>query len=240
MLWQRPQNFPILKNNEVHVWRALIKHPEDKIIEFSNTLTSKEKERASKFMVKHAANSFIAARAILRTLLSKYLGVGAQDLVFKQNQYGKPYLDSSPLQFNLSHSHDFALFVFALNNPVGVDVEYIRSDYDFVDIAKRFFSPNEVNELFSLPKHEQSQAFFNCWARKEAFIKGLGVGMFKELNKFSVEVSYKKEGRVSLLFDQNEHPDSSAWSLEALDPLDGYAGAFAVATNDYQLVLNDV
>src|SRR6266851_5709472 len=49
-----------------------------------------------------------------------------------------------------------------------------RGDCDF---ANRFFSPGEVLSLGSLPPQLQIEAFFNCWTRKEAYIKGLGQGL---------------------------------------------------------------
>lgn len=232
MFWQPSQSFSVLKPNEVHIWRASLTLPKEKISEFLELLNSQEKERAAKFVVSNAANSFIAARGILRTILGGYLKVKPQDIVFQQNQYGKLYLDSSPLQFNLSHSHDLAIFIFTLNNPVGVDVEFIRDDYEFTDIAKRFFSKSEVNELFSLPKDKQLYGFFNCWTRKEAFIKALGVGLFKELDKFSVGVSYEKTGRISLSLDGDNNSKDPVWALEGLDPALQYTGAFAIGASD--------
>lgn len=225
MLWQHPQIFPALEVGKVHIWRASLRYPQEKILGFLKILNFQEKERAAKFVVSGAANGFIVARGILRTLLARYLTVTPQDIVFQQNQYGKLYLDFSPVQFNLSHSHEIALFIFTLNNPVGIDVEFVRDNYNFADIAKKFFSKVEIEKLFALPKNEQLQAFFNCWARKEAFIKAQGTGMFRELDKFSVEVSSHKEGQVQLLADDN--PNEQAWMLEAIDPGEGYSGAFA-------------
>jgi len=233
MSWQSPKFFPILQANQVHIWRASLTRAEKELVELRALLNLQEKERAAKFVVKNAANSFIVARGILRRLLSRYLQTFPQDLVFQQNQYGKLYLDSSPVQFNLSHSHDLALFIFALNRPVGVDVEFIRADYDFADIARKFFSKAESTELFSLPKDEQLHAFFNCWTRKEAFIKAKGVGMFCALDKFSVEVTSNKEGRMRL--ESYDELDSNNWILEAINPADMYAGAFVVESPSYTI-----
>lgn len=233
MLWQSPKVFPTLQPNQVHVWRASLIRTEKELVELTELLSLEEKGRADKFLVKHAANSFIVARGILRKLLGQYLQCSAESLVFKQNQYGKLYLDTSSIEFNLSHSHDLALFIFALNASVGIDVEFIRSDYDFIDIAKKFFSKAEVTELLSLPKAEQSQAFFNCWTRKEAFIKAKGMGMFCALDKFSVEVNSYKEGKMRLVGDTNDMLDTKKWILEAINPASMYAGAFVVGLTSY-------
>jgi len=236
MSWQAPLIFPILATNQVHVWRASLKQGKKELVELLNLLSIQEKTRSSKFIAEHARNNFIVARGILRWLLAKYLHIKPQDLVFKQNQYGKLYLDSSMLQFNISHSHDVALFAFTLDHPIGIDIEFIRNNFDFIDIAQRFFSKKENLDLSTLPKTKQLHAFFNCWSRKEAFIKAIGKGIFFALDKFSVEVSNKQTGRLQLQITDPKY-DANDWSLEALNPADGYVGAFATLHQKYEICL---
>jgi 4'-phosphopantetheinyl transferase len=239
MRWQSLGIFPTLHANQIHIWRAPLIRAEKELIELKSFLNKEEQERASKFIVERAANSFVVARGFLRKLLSKYLQISPQDLIFQQNRYGKPYLDFSPLQFNLSHSHDLALFIFAKNISVGVDVELIREDYDFVDIAEKFFSKAESTELLSLPKNEQVRAFFNCWTCKEAFIKAKGMGMFHALDKFSVEITGARFGRMGLK-DGDDKLESDNWVLEAIDLGNKYAGAFAVDVSNYLVDFYDI
>ena len=251
MLWQQPEKFPGLKNNQVHIWRAKLTRTKKEAEDFLELLNGDERKRASRFVVEHASKNFIVARGILRTLLSKYLNVDPKKIIFEQNQYGKLYLASSPLNFNLSHSGDLVLFAFSLNNLVGVDVELIREIENFQDIAEKFFSKDEVAELFLLPEDQRQLAFFNCWSRKEAFIKAKGLGVYHGLDNFSVEISAKKEGQVKLLVpsslqDCKSHLSSprkrgysffnkreDSWSLEALDPGHKYTGAFAINALDF-------
>lgn len=232
MLWQTPNGFPTLSAGEAHIWRASLVGTEKELAEFSALLNQQELERAAKFVVPGIGDRFIMARGWLRQLLAKYLQVDARDLIFQQNKYGKLYLESSPLQFNLSHSHDLGLFVFALDMPVGVDVEFIRKGYEFRDIAQKFFSKEEAAALFALAPEIQEQAFFNCWSRKEAFIKALGVGLFRALDSFSVEVSSNKWGKLRLT-DKN-------WALEAFDPAGSYAGAVVIGASEYVVSYYDV
>jgi len=238
MLWQSPLTFPTLTTNQVHIWRASLKQNKEEVAQLLNLLNIQEKNRGSKFIAEQARNNFIVARGILRCLLAKYLRVKPQDLVFTQNQYGKLYLDSSTLQFNLSHSHDFALFAFTLEHPIGVDIEFIRDNFDHVSIAERFFSKKENTDLLALPPKEQLHAFFNCWSRKEAFIKAIGKGIFFALDKFSVEISNKQEGPLQLQITDPEF-NADNWSLEALNPADGYVGAFATSCQKYETYFYD-
>ena len=222
MLWQKPENFPDLKKGQVHVWRASLDRTKEEIEEFQSLLNAKEIDRANRFVVSDARNKFVVARGILRTFLSNYLNMAPQEIVFKQNEYGKLYLESSPLQFNLSHSSDLSLFIFTLDNVVGVDVEFIRKIDNFEDIAKKFFSKKEAEDIFSLPEDERLLAFFNCWSRKEAYIKAKGLGVYHGLDNFSVEISVKKKGKVDLICNDDN------WHLEACDPGENYSGAFAI------------
>jgi 4'-phosphopantetheinyl transferase len=232
MKWQSPKTFPILQTNHVHVWRAPLKRSQEELAYLSKTLNSQEESRAAKFVAENTRNNFIAARGILRYLLAKYLQTQPQDLVFQQNQYGKLHLESSELQFNISHSRDLALFIFTTHHQVGVDVEYIRNNFEFSGIAKRFFSKTENIDLLALPAEKQLNAFFNCWSRKEAFIKAIGKGIFYPLDEFSVEVSNKNDGRVQLEF-MNDELNTTHWALEALNPDDEYAGAFAISSQKH-------
>ena len=233
MAWQFPQTFPVLHTNQVHIWRATLKRSKEDLAEFTKLLNLQEKIRANKFIAKQAKNNFVVARGILRWLLGKYLGIKPQDILLQQNRYGKLYVASSALQFNLSHSHDLALFAFTQHHFIGVDVEFIRADFDFTAIAERFFSKTENLDLLALPIEQQLPAFFNCWSRKEAFIKALGKGLFCALDSFSVEVSNKNAGRLTLHFSDMEL-DTKNWALEALNPAASFVGAVATSCCKYQ------
>lgn len=239
MLWQIPQNFPVIQANQVHIWRILLKCNQNRLTALTNLLNTQEQTRASGFMAEHARNNFIIARGVLRKLLAKYLHIPPQDLLFQQNQYGKIHLDSSALQFNISHSHDWALFAFVLDYPIGIDIERIHEDTDFIAIAKRFFSKQETKTLLALPQTQQLHAFFNCWSRKEAFIKATGKGIFFALDEFSVEISNKTSGLLQLQIPTIE-PHQNNWSLEALNPTAGYTGAFATSCPKYQTNFYDM
>lgn len=236
MQWRSDKQFPTLNNNQIHIWRAGLKQPATQIPELIKLLNPAEQTRANQFKVMPARNNFIVARSALRQLLGQYLQRHPAEIVFGQNSYGKLLLPQDNLQFNLSHSHDYALFIFAKNYHVGIDIEQIRDNFDYLAIAQKFFAPQEITDLLNLPQEQQLSAFFNCWSRKEAFIKGIGKGIFCALDKFAVEVCTQTAGRLKLSIDATQLLDleQTSWSLEALWPAAGYAGAFAVAGSDYQ------
>lgn len=235
MQWQSYKNFPELSNDQVHIWRINLKQNFQQIPALTKLLNLKEQDRAERFKVKKAKNNFIIARGVLRLLLAKYLCITPKEIVFKQNSYGKPLLNCEPIKFNISHANDYALFIFAKNYHVGIDVESVRNDFDFIAIAQKFFSQQEIAALLNIPQEQQIQAFFNCWSRKEAFIKGIGTGIFFALDKFAVEVCNKTSGKLKLDIDEEKlfELQSVNWSLEALNPGNGHVGAFAVSGQNY-------
>jgi len=211
--WEMSPDRLRLSEGEVHVWRASLDCGENVLHRFEATLALDEKARAQRFVFQPDRNSYIAARGVLRELLGKYLNRGPSEIEFDYGTQGKPALRSgssrSGVQFNVSHSHGMALFVFAVGRQVGVDVELARPDFAGEKIAERFFSAQEVMELRSLPAAVQDEGFFLCWTRKEAYIKARGEGLQIPLKSFHVSLTPGKPARL-------QAEDSFRWSLRSL------------------------
>lgn len=156
---------------------------------------------------------------------------------FIYNEYGKPALHpalaQNDLHFNLSHSGELALFAFVRGPLVGIDIELIRSNIEYEQIAQRFFSPQEQHALRMLPATEMAVAFFRCWARKEAYIKARGQGLSIPLDQFSVSLRPGEPPR--LLHHQNDPQEAARWSLYDLTPGEDYAAALAVEGRHRQI-----
>lgn len=142
-------------------------------------------------------------------------------------EHGKPVvLTNTELDFNLSHSGDFALIAVAGGYKVGVDVEKFRHDMEHEKIAHRFFSENEKTELGRLPDGQKVTGFFNCWTRKEAYIKAHGLGLLLPLDDF--DVSLTPDEPVILRATRPDIQEAARWTLFSLDIHSEYAGAVAV------------
>jgi 4'-phosphopantetheinyl transferase len=183
-------------------------------------LVPEEKVRADSFIKSGDRNRYIAAHGSVRILIKHILGIEAEISI---SEFGKPQLLGSSLQFNLSHSGNVILMAFSLNNPVGIDVEERREIKDLDLIAGGYFHELEVKALSKLNQPLLSQAFFSCWAKKEAVIKALGLGLSMPLNAFEVEIVPIEGICHARLPDR--FPKS--WTLRAFNPLDGYAAAIA-------------
>lgn len=192
------------------------------------TLEEKELDRADRFHFEKDRRAFVISRGFLRNVVGRYLKTKPEGLRFSYGPYGKPALDgehkSSSLRFNMSHSHGVALIAVAETRELGVDVEYIRTDFASIDIARRFFSPREVAALNALPPEQQVAAFFRCWARKEAYIKAIGRGLSQPLDGFDVTLA--PELPAALL--RADEDDPSRWSLSDIDAGSEYAAALMV------------
>jgi 4'-phosphopantetheinyl transferase len=137
------------------------------------------------------------------------------------------------LVFNVSHSHGIALYAITREREVGVDVEYVRHDMAGESIAERFFSAQEVARLRALPAEAQPLAFFNCWTRKEAFIKAIGEGLSFPLDQFEVSLDAKEPSAMVSLRDGPR--ETSRWSLRALPVGEGYVAALVVEGHEWRL-----
>src|SRR5437762_8358725 len=131
---------------DVHVWRAWLRgaHLKDRLGE--SILSDDERLRASRFRAELDSDRFIAARAILRSLLGQYLHRSAASIEFTYEPDGKPAIQAGEhdqeIRFNAAHSGDLAAYVFARRRNVGVDIEAVRSDVRVDEVANRFFSSN--------------------------------------------------------------------------------------------------
>ena len=199
----------------------------------SKLLCASERERAARFALDRDRNRYIAARSRLRRLLGERLGERPQAIELVYGKRGKPALAprlaATGLRFNVTHCDDVALYAFTHEREVGVDVEAVRPLADADDVAARFFSPQENRAYRSLPAADRVQGFFNCWTRKEAFVKALGGGLHIALDRFDVSLSPHEPPR--LLRVGCKPGDRCGWLLIGLQPAPGMTGAVVVRSD---------
>ena len=231
-LWLPAAAGPQLGSNKVDVWRASLDVDSAVREHLSGFLSAAEQERVARFAFARDRNRFAVARAILRQLLGGYLGEPPQDVVLETLAHGKPILALTAgipnLHFNVSHSHEFALFAFCLEHELGIDIEKIRPQVAFEGIESRYFSPQERAELETLPLDLRPEGFFLCWTRKEAYVKARGEGLKVPLGSFSVSLTPDNPAVL-------ESSDKERWTLHSLHPETGFVGALAVEGRGHRL-----
>lgn len=218
-----------MEEQEVHVWRAsLDAFPEAGVL--AAGLSADEQQRAGRFRVPQVRSRFIAARSILRNILGRYLECAPSQVRFHYREHGKPLLAPNTfrddLRFNLSHSHGLALYAVSRAGEVGIDLERIRSDRDHEQLAERFFSSGEAAALGDLPPEDRIDAFFQCWTRKEAYLKARGEGLAIPLASFSVSLAPGEP--AALVSVDGDDREAARWWLSSIDPGPGFAAALAV------------
>jgi 4'-phosphopantetheinyl transferase len=194
---------------------------EDASVEvFWRTLGIDERERASRFRFGKDRRRFIVRRGVLRSLLARRLGCAASAIRYSYNEFGKPSVPASDIRFNVSHSHSIALYAIADGVEVGCDIERVDSDLDIEAIAERFFAPQEISMLHSLPDHLRHAGFFNCWTRKEAYLKCRGCGLSEPPDSCVVSLA---PGEPAALL-----AGADGVSLSSLETAPGYRAALAI------------
>lgn len=189
-------------------------------------LSADEIERANRFVFDRDRRHFVTCRAGVRRVLSQYAGLPAEQLRFGYGERGKPFLasqGSQPIEFNVSHASGLAVVAVTTGTPVGVDVESVTRKVEYAELAQRFFSAVEAEDLLSLPAADLGAGFFACWTRKEAYIKAIGDGLACPLDSFAVTL---RPGDVPA-FRWIASDDAAAWTLRAFEPASGYVAALA-------------
>jgi 4'-phosphopantetheinyl transferase len=221
----------ILKE-EIHIWRIPVA-AEDSLPQRLEALSPSEQARARSFQVQDARASFVTCRWALRQLLGTALGLAPGSLRFDFGSAGKPELEDAPakLFFNVSHSGAHGLIALSSADRVGVDIEEIRAIPEMKELSRRFFTPAESEAIHCQSRSNQTRAFFACWTRKEALLKGLGVGIAGGLDRFEVGVD-PDAWTVELC---HETLCAGSWRLRSF-AFDEYIAAVAVAGKSSQRI----
>jgi 4'-phosphopantetheinyl transferase len=193
-------------------------------------LSDAERQKAARFTFERDARRFIVARARLRQHLATRLGERPESIDLVYGPQGKPALGrrfaDSGLQFNVSHRDEVAVYAFSSGGAIGIDVEAVHALPEANNIAARFFSHRENAAYRALEPHDQAQGFFNCWTRKEAFIKAQGDGLSHRLDRFDVSLT---PGEPAEILRVDDTPGSRCgWRLESFSPAAGFVAAVVV------------
>jgi 4'-phosphopantetheinyl transferase len=235
------KQIPSLAKDQVHVWRVPLSQNPARICELRKVLSPDEQARANRFHFEKDQIQFIEARAPLRLLLSQYLNANPAELTFSFGEQGKPALanghTNNELRFNLSRRDGLALIAITCGREIGVDVELVRIDLPLFEMAEVSFSERELTTLRSLPHNLQTEGFYNCWTRKEAYIKARGEGFSFPLKQF--DVSLAPGERAKLIEVRGDSSEVNRWVLHDLTVRPGYVAALALEGPEANITCHD-
>ncbi len=218
-----------LGSQQIDVWQAALDMGDLRLGGLYATLSAEEQARAGRFYFPRDRARFIAAHGMVREILGQYLEMPAGRLEFSSNEFGKPALAGAltdRLSFNLSHSADLMMIAVTRGREVGIDVEAFLPERADSAVARNYFSPSEVACLEALPQAARARAFFNCWTRKEAYIKARGSGLSIPLDSFDVSL---EPGQPAELLRTAAPEEARGWQLRHLDLGEHYVGALAAS-----------
>ena len=182
-------------------------------------LSPAEQARAQRFYHRTDRLDFTVIHGICRLILSRYLNQPPEAIRFVQEANGKPILFSptSRLHFNLTHSGSKALLAIG-SQPLGVDMEQMKSDLSFDELVPHFMSVQEQTRFANLNEAEKRNAFYLCWTRKEAYVKAIGQGLSYPVQQ--VTVSF--DASDPTICDQAHPTRPQHWHLYQLPTVDDY------------------
>ena len=225
--WSAPSSIPSLGPREIHIWRADLSFAHGRRQSLlGSMLDEHELARAGRFHRNRHREWFIARRAILRTMLGHYVETPPAKIRFEHNRWGKPRLAGDAaagigLRFSLSHSHGRMLIAVARGREIGVDLERIAAERADPGVAQKFFAPGERAALRQLTGESWLLGFFDCWTRKEAYVKATGKGLSIPLDSFEVSIAADRPALVSV---DGSHA-GTRWCMKGVRPWNGFVGA---------------
>lgn len=226
----------------VQVWVIFLPHVRASLESLRGILSPEESRRAARFAFERDQQRFILARGTLRVLLAEYLKQDPDRISFRYGAHGKPALveeENRPadLRFNLSHSGDHCLCAVALGREVGVDVEVVRSDIACLDLAERFFTRREYDELRQEPEENRHARFFRYWTCKEAYLKARGIGISSGLAR--LDVIFNADGSVSCDAVDDATVPGSRWIVRPVPMAENVAAAVAAEGDDWEVAVSN-
>jgi len=183
-----------------------------------------ERSQASSYVRAELRRAYEIAHATARLVLGAATGVAPHEVVWGRHPcpgcgepHGRPRAEGTTVEFSLSHTPGQVLVALA-DVPVGVDVE--RHPDDPVALAK-LLHPRETEEIEAaahgtLDGGRASVRFTRAWARTEAYLKGIGIGLGRDPH-----LDY-------LGTDQTPGRRLGEWTVRDVSVPEGYGAALAV------------
>lgn len=118
--------------------------------------------------------------------------------------------------YSLAHSRGMIAIVISNDGPCGIDLEYQRQRANITEFADLWFHPSETKLLATLPRLEQTTAFYRLWTMKEAFIKAKGSSVFSGILARTHFMTSNPAGEEKDLYAHHLELPTGAFSLSVV------------------------
>ncbi len=204
----------------INIWRASIRYHHSSIDYFTSLLHPGESIKSSRFLQEEDRQRFIISRGMLRLLLSRYLSVSAEEVMFSSGRNGKLSIGNANKKnicFNVSHSGDWVLIAIGCSE-TGVDVEKVEPSFSYEDIVARCFSAPE--KRFIQEAEKPLIRFYQLWTQKEALLKATSIGLIDDLSEVSLLPGVN-------LIDSNLIASFADWHISSFQMDENHIGSVA-------------
>jgi len=177
--WMPPPTHCALILGQAELWRFRLDLEDVAIVGLKRLLNGAELQRAARLRDPRKGDQFVVARSRLRQILACYLETDPQELEFKYNPHGKPFVaqaSAAHLEFNLAHAGCWGALLVCGSGAVGVDLETLDRTLEADKVVAHYFSDAERSAWQHYPRTRQTRGFFRLWTRKEALLKAAGGG----------------------------------------------------------------
>ncbi len=206
----------VARQGGIDVWLACYDEFVDERIlsNFREIMSEEERLQEARYHFAHDRKRYRVTRAMVRTVLSRYVPLAPVDWKFSANRYGRPEIANDHevtkgLHFSISHTRGLIALAISKDRALGIDVEDVMAHQASLDIAQKFFSPAEFEELSRVPGNQRHGRFLEYWTLKESYIKARGMGLSIPLDKFSVHGLHQRAVRMSIHPELND--DANRW-----------------------------
>jgi 4'-phosphopantetheinyl transferase len=234
-----------IDSGQIHLWLAYLNEITDPrpLAEYRLLLSEEEQRRQIRFHFERDRHRYLVTRAMQRTVLSKYVDIAPGAWRFTVNDYGRPsiaagHTQARGIEFNLSHTDGLVVMGVTRERAIGVDVENVRTREAGIEIADRYFAPDEVLALHMLPDEKQKQRFFEYWTLKESYIKARGLGLSIPLQRFAFHLEDPEQIRLTI--DPGLHDYAGRWWFRQLRADHDYLTALCVEGGGVEPYLTSV
>lgn len=219
---------PLLSREAIHLWLGPI-NGRSWPSNLKTSLSSEEKDRAHRIESDDLRNRYINSHGLLRAILGRYCNKDPSSLNFWYGCRGKPYLSSKfphDIRFSVSNTGSFVAYAFVLERNIGVDIEPVRAFRSMNRFVARYFYEHGKKEFQSLKGQTRVRSFFRVWTGMEAYLKGTGDGLARNLR----EISFVREsdGSSGVYAFSGGLWNPTPWTIYHFEPEDGIVASVAL------------
>ncbi|TCC97255.1 4'-phosphopantetheinyl transferase superfamily protein [Pedobacter hiemivivus] len=202
--WRNYTSDSYIDKKCTHIFKISIADFDKIVAHYPTVLRADEIEKAGRFKHIEDAKRYIIGKFFLRTILSKTLGIEPSAILFSHIGNQKPHIAAQ--HFNISHSGNFTIIAIS-PLPIGIDIEFIKNDFDFNSLLKVCFTTSELGHI------KNAIDFYTFWTRKEAVLKASGEGIIDNLHAIDCSENTVSRAGANYKLTSNQLDESHIISL---------------------------